>query len=590
MKAHGIFDIDSMLIYFFSEDSKNHTPDYSWNMGEILEAAYAKKNQQTYTLNHLYVLEKRISINLFHELVHSWQALSSPMIILNFLNVSKKLRANAERLNLYLPRISNTYLFFDDNDSNIDFAYKSHRMNFIQRKDGRKLFREVKKTYEEWQKQGYTNCWTDFVKELKSLLETKYKHSIYELLGHDLDIVPRSYNIVADEPPLAMPFLICNHEKAGERFASFGALIDYFDMVYFTGDNLMESFANINDYLRKGESIPPYNSLKEEDNMYLGVYETYRRMHKHRYETEKELALSFLALVDLAFLNDPMGGHNDIYEYDNSFRNENVSLPYRFGNLIYKAQGFRPFKIKNDDIANSLKEWQDDYCRYLGYFLPDDGIRNMVCAILSSIINDASVYYRFSDESKILETLTLMIKNTENWNEYLQYLLDAINQMYQHLNGAKLTSQHHMLVMMVNALLFRLRHRGEMTAPCFYSNLIFGSLENLLFIYNGEYYGIPFDNYNDMPLKQRDVGHYSLLDLMVLKPMAKEGTNSCGFLSSFIPCRFQHKGLGCPLIGLSEDEKRQRAYIGLDYDWCHRKCVMNELDKNIKYTSNDKDI
>ena len=39
-------------------------------------------------------------------------------------------------------------------------------------------------------------------------------------------------------------------------------------------------------------------------------------MHKHRYETEKELALSFLALVDLAFLNDPLGVHDDIYEYD----------------------------------------------------------------------------------------------------------------------------------------------------------------------------------------------------------------------------------------------------------------------------------
>lgn len=584
MKAHGIFDIDSMLIYFFSEGRENHTPDYSYSLDDVIEATYAKRNQQTYTFKHIYALGEEISINLFHELVHSWQALSSPMIILNFLNISKKLRANAEKLNLYLPRISNTYLFFDDNDSNIDFAYKSHRMNFIQRGEGRKLFCQIKKIYKEWQEQEYADSWTEFVKELKSQLETKYQKNIYELLSPDLDMVPHSYNIVADEPPLAMPLLIYEHEKKGERFACFGALIDYFDMVYFTGDNLMEAFANINDCLRKGENIPSYNSLHEEDNMYLGVYEAYKRMHKHRYETEKELALSFLALVDLAFLNDPMGVHDDIYEYDNSFRNENVSLPYRFGNLIYKAQGFKPFKIKNKDIANSLKEWQDDYCRYLGYFLPDDGIRNMICAILSSIINDACVYYRFSDENKILDTLTQMTQNKENWNECLQYLLDEINKVYQYLNGAKLTSQHHMLVMIVNALLFRLQHRGEMTAPCFYSKQISGSLENLLFVYNGEYYGVPFDNYNDMPLKQMDVGHYSLLDLMVLKPMAKEGISSCGFLSSFIPCRFQHKGMGCPLIGLSDDEKSQRASIGLDYDWCHRKCVMNELDKDIKYT------
>ena len=79
-----------------------------------------------------------------------------------------------------------------------------------------------------------------------------------------------------------------------------------------------------------------------------------------------------------------------------------------------------------------------------------------------------------------------------------------------------------------------------LTAPCFYPNLIANSLESLLFVYNGEYYSFPFDNYNDMPLKQMDVGHYSLLDLMVLKPMAKEGVNSCGFLSSFIPVSYTH--------------------------------------------------
>lgn len=246
--------------------------------------------------------------------------------------------------------------------------------------------------------------------------------------------------------------------------------------------------------------------------------------------------------------------------------------------------------LTNNDVASSIKEWQDDYCRYLGYFLPDDGIRNMVCAVLSSIINDACIYYQFPDKTKILRTISRMIQNKEDWNECLHYLLDEINEMYRLLNGAKLTSQHHMLVMIVNALLFRLAHRGEMTAPCFYPNLIANSLESLLFVYNGEYYSFPFDNYNDMPLKQMDVGHYSLLDLMVLKPMAKEGVNSCGFLSSFIPCRFQHKGMGCPLIGLSDDERKRRASIGLDYDWCHRKCVMNELDRNIKYTPNNENL
>lgn len=47
MKTHGIFDIDSMLVYFFTEDCKHYIPDYSRSEGELFEAAYAKRNQQT---------------------------------------------------------------------------------------------------------------------------------------------------------------------------------------------------------------------------------------------------------------------------------------------------------------------------------------------------------------------------------------------------------------------------------------------------------------------------------------------------------------------------------------------------------------
>lgn len=137
--------------------------------------------------------------------------------------------------------------------------------------------------------------------------------------------------------------------------------------------------------------------------------------------------------------------------------------------------------------------------------------------------------------------------------------------------------------MIVNALLFRLKHRGEMVAPCYYNELISQSFESTLYIYNGEYYGNILYNYNLMPLKHIDIGHYSLLDLMVLQPLAKESRYSCGFLSSFIPCRFQYNGMGCPLIGLTNQEKEYRKSIGLNPDWCHHKCVMNELDKDIKY-------
>lgn len=392
--AHGIFDIDSMLIYFFSPNGK-HEIDYSRSYFEPHEGAYAKYNQQTYTAKSVFVLAKKISINISHELVHSWQALSSPMIILNFLNLSKRLRANAEKLNFYKPRISNTYLFLDDKDPEIEFCYRSHRMNFIQRKNGRELFKQIKKIYENWLEQGFASTWKDFAIEFKSRLESKYGLDIYDILGPDLDMVRNSYNVVSDENPIAMPLLWYKHEYGNQYFVAFGALIDFFDLVYFTGDNLMEAFAYINDCLRKKIKIPQYNSLNSEDNMYLGVYEFYRRIHGKRYKSEEELAISFLALVDLALVNDPFGCHSDVYENDEAFRQENVSLPYRFGCLVYRAKGFKPFIIENDDILSSIKKWQDEYCKYLGFFAVDDCIKNTLSYMLKIILNDGNIYYQF---------------------------------------------------------------------------------------------------------------------------------------------------------------------------------------------------
>ena len=101
-------------------------------------------------------------------------------------------------------------------------------------------------------------------------------------------------------------------------------------------------------FLYQKKTIPQINLSQFEDHKYLGVWEFYRRLHAKRYANQEDMALSFLALVDLTFLNDPNMPESEMYNDEEKAINS--SLPYRFGKIIYRAQGVPPLDFSSSIV------------------------------------------------------------------------------------------------------------------------------------------------------------------------------------------------------------------------------------------------
>lgn len=578
--VHGVFDIDSFIIYFYDENSKNSEEIIDESC--LFEGIYAQSNRQTYTLKPISILASNVGNNLFHELVHTWQAMSSPMIILNYLNSVKLLRRRAFQLNLYESRLSDTYPLIKDDGPEFDDIYKSHRMNFYNSISDSTLLRNINKGYFVYLKQHPSTSWLQYTDLMKYFIEKEFTTNVYEYIGKDLRVVYNFFNIIKSEKPCAIPYRHIEHEIEGKYFSCFSGLLDYFGLVNFTGDNLMEAFAYVNECVKDNVSIPIYESADSEMREYIGIFEIYRRIYSKNYISERELAISFLAVVDLAFMNDPMGDHSEEFLYYDSFRQENVSLPHRFGYLIYSLQGFRPLNYDTDKPDQSIAKWQNDICDYLGWYKPIEGVKNMIAYILAILLNDLQNYV-VVDYSLIVQLFEIK-SDDNNWDNIITSAVEKINRAHQIMRHKKVTMQHGVLIQIANSLFYRLKYPGRQSVPALFENQLKYQLPTTLFIYNGEYYSDYLTQDDIATITYNDVGRYSYIDQLVARSMMRFGKRQCGFLDAYIPCRYQREGFGCPTIGLAESEiiKRNRYHIPID--WCHWKCLINELDKDIKYS------
>lgn len=574
--AHGVFDIDSFVTYFFDDDSSEmNQKDIS--LMEIVsmmqEALYARNYKQSYNGKHILILENILGKELFHEKVHIWQAMSSPLIILNFLNVTKLSRYNAIKLGLNRQRLSDTYPFLSDDSSDIDVLYQSHRMNFYNGTNDSGLNKIAKKNYEKVCELYNNVTWDIFIEKWKNSIESKFNLTIYEFLSPMLHIPYHYFNIIhTASRPCAMPLRIINHSLEGKEFKCFSGQLDYFNLINFTGDNLMEAFAYVNECLKFDMKIPSYNPLDSTSESYIGVYEVYRRMHQSRYSSERDLAISFLVSVDLAFMTDPMGDHTEEYECYESFHQLNVSLPYRFGYLIYSLLGFRILKISEDPVQ-SVEEWQNGICEYMGWYKPVAGLKNMLSYLMSIIYHDINLAVGDYELFKILYELN---DSDKNWNNKINYGIEAINHYHSTIKG-KITAQHGILIQLANVLYYRISNHGKFIIPFMYEQEIRQNIASTIFIYNGDYY-YDFTERDMGPLHYNVNGKYEYLDQITMRSISRYGKKICGFLDAFVECRFQKNGLGCPINGLSDKECELRNKIGIKGNWCHWGCLLYELD------------
>ena len=214
-------------------------------------------------------------------------------------------------------------------------------------------------------------------------------------------------------------------------------------------------------------------------------------------------------------------------------------------------------------------------------FLPDLCLKHTIRELIIILISD---FIRKGYE--IPHELVALVVNfqgeEENWKSMLDNIISYINQLYRnHLNrfpeNPGLTLQNHMILSIINALIYKLLNRGKLVISAINSESLRSAIEPALYIVGGKYAHNLESTSIRGPLNDYQLGVYTIIDLLTVKSMAIQGVRTCGFKESFFPCRYVSNGWGCPLVGLTPEEKEKRRKDGLSDDWCHYTRIMNIL-------------
>jgi len=571
----ALFDYDSFVIRFLPTSIDQYLEmknGPSSNVDLFPTAYYSKLNRDAFTVEKLDKLSKSIKTDLVHEIFHWWQALTTPFIVSRFLISSKLLKINSGKFNLRKTKFSDPIFFIpDEHEEVVAEIYESSLMNF---KHFSMSYEELKVLETEYvrmkQTEGIENI-QDIPESLREKIEKNRGMNIYQILYGENH---GEFNIVSDKPPVAMPVFLYPHMTRGIKYPGYAAILDYFYYIDFSADNVIEAMTYISECLYNNEDIRDLNIFEIEDHKYLGVWEFYKRLHSKNYSSMKNLAISFLALSDLALMNDPFRtDKNNFFGVEERY--ENSSFSYRYGKIIFRAQGFKPLEVVNNDYELSIKTFQDEFCHYCGMINPEIGLKRMILLLITVLFIDIQKYFRIQNHLEIETTIADIDRDLkENWS-MIRILLDGLNTGYKNIHG-KITINHKILGMILNGLFFRLENRGKLAVPHLYYDAINQMLPKPLIIYDGNYY-IQSDFSEGHPYKipYTDIEScHDFIGLHVSKKIAK-GVEACDFKESGIKCWYQKNGLGCPYKRLSDKEKGLRDQLDIG-SWCHWTHFLNE--------------
>jgi len=398
-----------------------------------------------------------------------------------------------------------------------------------------------------------------------------------------VDRLGENWITTGDAPDGAWPtsqLLLGLPHSPGKKLIGYGAMLMFpaasekVVIFPFNGLYLMESAAYISQQLYEGRPLPKPEQLDEiEDQKYLGVWEYWRRLHGHRYSSEANLALAFLAAVDLTIMSDVI----DITPSDSETHLEMFSLPYRFGKLAFALQGLEPLQPKDgDEPAQAVAQFQEQFCQWYGWPSPDFAIKKMAVQLTRIVVGAFARHIPATPENKALietflgDSLPPGTPQTSYLAEHFE-LVEPIWNLFQYATGAPRIGQQ-VLGNMLNACLYRIKHPGEFALPHLYHAGLGRQFPLPLVLIDGTYYldqevgnalnvGWPY------PITGMETLH-DLIALMTIKPLKYGEAGQCGFLEEALECFYVKSGLGCPIRGLTSEQREIREKVQLD-DWCH---------------------
>jgi hypothetical protein len=455
---------------------------------------------------------------LFHEKVHYWQLLFCPLVQSLFLQFLDRLFIEAERLGARTQMIASQGHFRKIGSEELAEDERSLRSHFA-----------------------------------RPALELAKIKSLNEI----------------DPRRTAMPFLMLPHKIPRLSLPGYGALMVLDDgsesFFPFTGPYLWEAAAFLSEALFAGEApLRLRRGDAEEGELYLGAWEFWCRVHEARAASPEDLALGFLAAVDLALTSDIV----DPEQYDSDYNMEIGSIPYRFGKIAYSAQGFQPFNRAGREAAAAVADWQEQFCRWRGWPSPTNCVRKSVF-LLTSVL--AATTARDMPNTPAGEQALRQFFGLEPGGNWSIADLEPVWKLIRLAcsRGAPAIGQPS-LGAMLNACIYRLSHPGEAALPHLYASRLSGAFPLPIIVAENEYCieqagseGVSAEPY---PLGSTDLLH-DVIGLIAVRPLRKSQTG-CGFIEERLECGYVRSGLGCPQKLLDERQRGVRRDTGLD-DWCH---------------------
>ncbi len=378
-------------------------------------------------------------------------------------------------------------------------------------------------------------------------------------------------NIVSEDPLTDMPLLQFSI-GSGPPYG-YGARLGFGDgkeevLVPFSGPNLLESATTIFESLWAGASLPDPDQLEsDEEQLYLGAWVFWRRLHDGRYESEEDLALSFVAAVDLCMNPDVLTSAF----FDEEHRYEILAIPYRFGKLAFTTRALPILSTEDQDKRQAIHDWQTMLAKHSGWTTPEATawkfsrfltfrlLRSLAPLIDESRIDEEQLQRVFSDiEDEVSD------EKKEDLEDIFQLLSNAHAAKYGQ-QGFGWPLGQATIGAMLNAALFRLQNPGSFALMHADESRIAGAFPLPLVMIDGTYCfdhdsfvsdssGLPY------PVTRLEVV-LDAIGLITLNPL-RHDRGVCGFVEREEMCVNTARGEDCPLRALKDGREIPKT-------WCH---------------------
>jgi hypothetical protein len=544
-EIEGSFNLENLICQLYSNDLD---PSYSTITDSKCREFLALENEMygsmssngRWTQNIPYkILDKshfplNLESVLFHESVHYWQTLTCSAMQYRYISFLDRLALLVDCMNgesKYIGSLNRTYK--EEDFIVVDNTFKSMNSNFNLVKPG--------------------------------------------------DIQYVSNNLFPEAPDTAMPYIRMPHEVGGEiTLPGYAAVLNFNDssrtaVVPFSGRHIVESAALVSEHLKTGVPIPEVTSDTDENELiYLGVWEFWRRLFHMRYKSEFHLATGFLSVVDLVLNPDLFDlDHNDIELYQ-----ENTSIPYRFGKLVYRM-GYLPIlDIEQGELGDSIHNFQQMLSEESGWTSPEITVKKMIVS-LSRIIVEGLVR-KASEPNEIIKKYYWLFQSSLNtilcdFPRVESSLRDIQKIGWDEDRPRPIRSWPlgiNILITMLHSLFYRLKYPGQFSAPFFYARELNISYPLPVVLFQGDYY---CDQPGWSPEHPDEIGFnaypievmFDSIGLAAMGPLAY-GKNTCGFYKKGYKCYFmKNASHRCPLACIDDPRLAEREKISWQKTWCH---------------------